>query len=89
MRTRSCRTLGQGREDLRDWIKQRSTAIVKVVTDDAEIALAYLIREDAKFIVVGTCERERMFDNFQFGHRLRWVTLSIPRNRIKEFSTRS
>lgn len=77
-------TLATGGESFGRSLKNKALKLVRVITDDAEIALGYLLRNDENNQVrVGHCVGF-MRDQYQFERRQQWRVDAVCRDRIKE-----
>lgn len=77
-------TLSEGGEPFGRSLKAQSLKTVRVITDDAEISLGYLLRNDENNqIRVGHCVGF-LRDLFQFSRKQIWRVDAVCRARIKE-----
>jgi hypothetical protein len=85
----SCYTLAESGASFGRSLKRQALRTVKIVTDDAEIAIGYLIRDDEELqIRVGHCTGF-VRDGFQIDRRQMWRLDAICRKRIVRMETLS
>ena len=76
-------TLASGGESFGRSLKKKAIATVQVVTDDGEIALGYLLRNDESLQVrVGHCVGY-MGDNYYITRHQEWRVDAVCRERIE------
>lgn len=86
---RSTFKLAEGGASFGQSLKKQAIRIVRILTDDAEISLGLLLRDDeALQIRVAHCTGY-VKDEFQMGNRQKWVIEAVSRSRIKEMVTLS
>lgn len=78
MSQRSYEVVAEHRADARDDLKRNSQATVRIVTDDAEFSIAYLLRQGRGEYRIATCVPKDK------GRRLVWQVLVIPARRVKQ-----
>lgn len=82
--------MGEGGIPMWDNYKAKNLGTVKVVTDDLDIAVGLLVRDNEKTVVVATLTPTRhSIETQETGRRYRCQVFQIAKSRINEFATLS